>query len=146
MNTEPRTSTANGSAMISATLPMALSTSTPRARHSAGLAGAALRSFWRHFRRHSFCTSRLSRSSRTATLSIRQNLRAARELRFSDIQARLLEDLLGGAMPDTIRRADYYYVTAPDKPGEGAKVFGKLRDAGVNLLAVHAFPSARKSQ
>lgn len=49
-------------------------------------------------------------------------------------------------MPDTIRRADYYYITAPDKPGEGARIFGALRDAGVNLLAVHAFPSARKSQ
>ena len=47
---------------------------------------------------------------------------------------------------DTIRKADYYYVTAPDKPGEGARIFGALRDAGVNLLAVHAFPSARKSQ
>src|ERR1700746_3896422 len=49
-------------------------------------------------------------------------------------------------MPDTIRRVDYYYVVAPDKPGEGARIFGALRDAGVNLLAVHAFPSARKSQ
>lgn len=49
-------------------------------------------------------------------------------------------------MPDTIRKADYYYVTAPDKPGEGAKLLGKLRDAGVNLLAIHAFPSARRSQ
>jgi hypothetical protein len=49
-------------------------------------------------------------------------------------------------MPDTIRRVDYYYVTASDKPGEGARIFGALRDAGVSLLAVHAFPSARKSQ
>ena len=49
-------------------------------------------------------------------------------------------------MPDTIRKVDYYYVVAPDKPGEGARIFGALRDAGVSLLAVHAFPSARKSQ
>ena len=49
-------------------------------------------------------------------------------------------------MPDTIRRVDYYYVTAPDKPGEGARIFSALRDAGVNLLAAHAFPTARKSQ
>src|SRR5712664_3587582 len=49
-------------------------------------------------------------------------------------------------MPDTIRKVDYYYITAPDKPGEGPKVFSALRDAGVNLLAVHAFPSARRSQ
>ena len=49
-------------------------------------------------------------------------------------------------MPDSIRRVDYYYVVARDKPGEGGRIFGALRDAGVNLLAVHAFPSARKSQ
>lgn len=49
-------------------------------------------------------------------------------------------------MPDTIRRVDYYYVTARDKPGEGARIFSALRDAGVNLLAAHAFPTARKSQ
>ncbi len=47
---------------------------------------------------------------------------------------------------DTIRKAEYYYVTIPDKPGEGERLFGALRDAGVNLLAVHAFPSARRSQ
>lgn len=49
-------------------------------------------------------------------------------------------------MPDTIRRVDYYYVIAPDKPGEGARIFSALRSAGVNLLAAHAFPTARKSQ
>jgi len=49
-------------------------------------------------------------------------------------------------VPDTVRRVDYYYVTAPDKPGEGARIFSALRDAGVNLLAAHAFPTARKSQ
>ncbi len=49
-------------------------------------------------------------------------------------------------MPDTIRKVDYYYVTTSDKPGEGARLFDALRNAGVNLLAVHAFPSARKSQ
>jgi hypothetical protein len=49
-------------------------------------------------------------------------------------------------VPETIRRVDYYYVTAPDKPGEGARIFSALRDAGVNLLAAHAFPTARKSQ
>ena len=49
-------------------------------------------------------------------------------------------------MADAIRRVDYYYVTAPDKPGVGAHILDKLRVAGVNLLAVHAFPSARRSQ
>lgn len=49
-------------------------------------------------------------------------------------------------MPDTIRKVEYYYILAPDKAGEGARVLGALRDAGVNLQAVHAFPSARRSQ
>ncbi len=49
-------------------------------------------------------------------------------------------------MPDTIRKVSYYYTTAPDKPGEGARLLATLRDAGVSLLAFHAFPSARKSQ
>ena len=49
-------------------------------------------------------------------------------------------------MADTIRKVSYYYTTAPDKPGEGARLLQALRNAGVNLLAFHAFPSARKSQ
>ncbi|MGH2608600.1 MAG: hypothetical protein ACREMV_04575 [Gemmatimonadales bacterium] len=49
-------------------------------------------------------------------------------------------------MPDTIRKVDYYYTTTADKPGEGARILGVLRDARVNLLAVHAFPSARRTQ
>jgi prephenate dehydratase len=49
-------------------------------------------------------------------------------------------------MADTIRRVNYYYTTIPDKPGEGARLLDALRSAGVNLLALHAFPSARKAQ
>ncbi|OGL15931.1 MAG: hypothetical protein A3F92_13330 [Candidatus Rokubacteria bacterium RIFCSPLOWO2_12_FULL_71_22] len=49
-------------------------------------------------------------------------------------------------MADTIRTVDYYYVTVPDKPGEGARVLAALRDAGVNLLAYSGFPAARRSQ
>ncbi len=49
-------------------------------------------------------------------------------------------------MADTIRKVSYYYTTAPDKAGEGARLLQVLRNAGVNLLAFHAFPSARKSQ
>jgi hypothetical protein len=49
-------------------------------------------------------------------------------------------------MPDTIRKVSYYYTTVPDKAGEGAQMLQALRSAGVNLLAFHAFPSARKSQ
>jgi len=50
-------------------------------------------------------------------------------------------------MPDEIKRIDYYYASVPDKPGEGARILGALRDAGVNLLGVSAFPhGARRSQ
>src|SRR5256714_13998804 len=49
-------------------------------------------------------------------------------------------------MADTLRRVSYYYPTIPDKPGEGTRLLDALRRAGVNLLALHAFPSARKAQ
>jgi hypothetical protein len=50
-------------------------------------------------------------------------------------------------MPDNIKRIDYYYVSVPDKPGEGARILAGLRDAGVNLIGVSAFPhGARRSQ
>jgi hypothetical protein len=49
-------------------------------------------------------------------------------------------------MAELIRKVDYYYTTVSDKPGEGARVLGAIRDAGVNLLAFHAFPRAKKSQ
>lgn len=41
---------------------------------------------------------------------------------------------------DEVRRVDYHYTTVPHEPGEGARVLEGLRDAGVNLLAFHAFP------
>jgi hypothetical protein len=43
-------------------------------------------------------------------------------------------------MADKIRRVDYYYVQVADKPGEGVRILGKLKEAGVNLLAFTAFP------
>lgn len=50
-------------------------------------------------------------------------------------------------MAISARRVGYFYVTAPDKAGEGSRVLGALRDSGVNLLAFHAFPSGSgKSQ
>jgi hypothetical protein len=50
-------------------------------------------------------------------------------------------------VPDEIKRVDYYYVSVPDKPGEGSHILTALRDAGVNLLGVSAFPhGARRSQ
>jgi hypothetical protein len=49
-------------------------------------------------------------------------------------------------MPDEIRRVDYFYVQVPNRPGEGARVLGVLRDAGVNLLAYSGFPEGRGAQ
>lgn len=44
-------------------------------------------------------------------------------------------------MADKVRRVEYYYATVPDKPGEGLKTLSALKNAGVLLLAVHAFPT-----
>ena len=47
---------------------------------------------------------------------------------------------------DTIRRADYFSMDIPSKLGEGARLLGVLRDAGVNLLAFTGFPAGRRAQ
>lgn len=44
------------------------------------------------------------------------------------------------AMADQIQRVPYFYTEVPDKPGEGAKVLGMVKEAGINLLAFVAFP------
>jgi hypothetical protein len=49
-------------------------------------------------------------------------------------------------MPDTIRVVDYFYMTAPNKPGEGARALKALQEAGVDLLAFSGFPAGRRSQ
>ncbi len=49
-------------------------------------------------------------------------------------------------MTDTIRQVDYFYVETTDKPGEGASILQHLKDAGVNLLVLHAFPAGRRTQ
>jgi hypothetical protein len=49
-------------------------------------------------------------------------------------------------MSEMIRKVDYYYTAATDKPGEGTRLLTALKDAGVGLLALHGFPSARKTQ
>lgn len=49
-------------------------------------------------------------------------------------------------MADRVRKVQYFYVMAPDKPGEGARALGVLRDAGVNLIAFSGFPEGRRSQ
>ncbi|HKE91653.1 MAG TPA: hypothetical protein VKB45_15070 [Gemmatimonadales bacterium] len=49
-------------------------------------------------------------------------------------------------MGDTVTVVDYYYTMVPDKVGEGARILGALRDAGVNLLAFTGFPEGRSVQ
>ncbi len=49
-------------------------------------------------------------------------------------------------MPDTVRKVAYYYTTIPDRPEEGARLLNVFREAGVNFLAIHAFPSGGESQ
>ena len=49
-------------------------------------------------------------------------------------------------MADTIRKVAYYKTDVPNKPGEGARLLGALKDAGVNLLAFSGFPSGRRAQ
>ena len=49
-------------------------------------------------------------------------------------------------MADTVRVVEYFYVMAPNKPGEGARLLTALSQAGVNLLAFSGFPEGRGSQ
>ena len=45
-----------------------------------------------------------------------------------------------------VRKVDYFYTMVPNKSGQGAKILTALANAGVDLLALSAFPSGRKSQ
>ncbi len=49
-------------------------------------------------------------------------------------------------MADTIRLVDYFYIETTDKPGEGARILQHLKDAGVHLVVLHAFPAGRRTQ
>jgi len=49
-------------------------------------------------------------------------------------------------MADSVRVVEYFYVSAPQKPGVGAALLNELRQAGVNLLALSGFPSGRGAQ
>jgi hypothetical protein len=49
-------------------------------------------------------------------------------------------------MADTVRLVEYFYMTAPQKPGAGAAILNELRRAGVNLLAFSGFPAGRAAQ
>ena len=47
---------------------------------------------------------------------------------------------------DRIRKADYFSMEVPNRIGEGARLLGALRDAGVNLLGFTGFPTGRRAQ
>ena len=49
-------------------------------------------------------------------------------------------------MDGSVRIADYFYIDVPARAGEGARVLGQVRDAGVNLLALSGFPAGRRAQ
>lgn len=49
-------------------------------------------------------------------------------------------------MADVIRTAQYFKVQILDKSGELGRTLAPLHEAGVNLLAVHAFPRSRRTQ
>jgi len=49
-------------------------------------------------------------------------------------------------MAELIRTAQYFKIQIADKPGTLAGLLAPLRDAGVNLVAVHAFPRNRRTQ
>jgi hypothetical protein len=45
-------------------------------------------------------------------------------------------------MNDQVFRVEYFAITADDRPGIGADLGRRLKDDGVNLLALSAFPTA----
>ena len=49
-------------------------------------------------------------------------------------------------MADRVRKVDYFKTMIPNRAGQGAKAFALLKDAGVNLLAMHGFPTAGRAQ
>ena len=49
-------------------------------------------------------------------------------------------------MGETISLVNYYYVMAPDRPGEAARMLEHLKKAGVNLLAFTGFPKGKQAQ
>jgi hypothetical protein len=49
-------------------------------------------------------------------------------------------------MADTVRRVEYFYVSVPNRPGEGARILEALTQGGINLVAFSGFPEGRGSQ
>jgi hypothetical protein len=50
-------------------------------------------------------------------------------------------------MKETVVKVDHYSAAIANKAGEGARILGSLKDSGVNLIALWAYPSkAGKAQ
>jgi hypothetical protein len=49
-------------------------------------------------------------------------------------------------MATTIRKADYFKLAVPNKPGQAARLLSLLKEEGVNLLAISGFPRAGRAQ
>jgi hypothetical protein len=43
-------------------------------------------------------------------------------------------------MADKVQKVNYAYVVVPNRAGQGAKVLGAVREAGINMLAYSGFP------
>ncbi len=48
-------------------------------------------------------------------------------------------------MAETVQILEYFELEVPDKPGEGARLLGQLKEAGVNLIGLTGFPKGRKA-
>jgi len=46
-------------------------------------------------------------------------------------------------MAEEIRQVEHYSASIPNKVGEGARVLGALREAGVNLIAFWGYPAGK---
>ena len=44
-------------------------------------------------------------------------------------------------MADRVKKINYCYMKVPSRPGQGGKILGCLREAGVSLLAYSGFPA-----
>ncbi len=49
-------------------------------------------------------------------------------------------------MADTVKKVNYFKITTSNKPGQGAKILGALKNQGVNLISFSGFPRGGKAQ
>jgi prephenate dehydratase len=45
-------------------------------------------------------------------------------------------------MTDEVQRVQYFYTEVPDKPGEGARLLGVLKEEGINLCRIPSGPTS----